>query len=146
MLIKYRYLLSFLFAFSFLGCNSFPKSEIKDSKQKHNDVVINYESIKESIYINKNSWGVSANHNEMHISSSLGNEKIQIYSTELYYKKMGLDSLIIFANSSSIPKLIPRLNTSVKIEFKEIQRNKEYENMEFNWRDYGFTRVSVYDD
>jgi hypothetical protein len=146
MLIKCSYSLSFLFAFSLLGCSSFPKSEIKESKQEQNDVVISYETIDETIFINKSSWGVSANHNEIHVSSSgLGDEKIIIYSTELYYKKIGQDSLIIFANDSSIPKSIPRLNTFVKIGIKGIQSNKKYENIEFDWKDYGFEKVSVYD-
>ncbi len=120
---------------------------------QYNEKVIDFPKHKEKIYVKAKSWGLSGNHEEILISrkpirnstSCIRNEGdcMFFYADEVYYKKENEDSLILVLPSGSFSKR-SCIQTYVEIVFKRI---KGYDSISFyrlNYKEYGFTRVSVY--
>jgi hypothetical protein len=112
-----------------------------------------FEEINDSIYIRARAWGVSGNHNEIIISldpieregRQAEKEKDYIfYATEIYYKKQGIDTLLIYADGSSIGKKPAVFTERIKIVPVKIKTADEAMKYEKNYKKYGLTKVSAY--
>lgn len=118
---------------------------------KNEEVVFN--DLGEKLYLRAMAWGVAGSNNEIIISESpinpadrkseKGSDYI-FYTTELYYKKLGEDTLLVYAEASSIGKEPENYSGKVKIvpvRLKTYDDSKEYAK---NYKKYGLNKLSAY--
>jgi hypothetical protein len=115
---------------------------------------ISFPEISEKVYIRAKAWGVSGNHSEILLSTSPINNAHGVYlkdeqftfvnSSELYYQKKGIDSLLLYVDyKSEVPK---NLSTQINIQQIELKNAKEIAEYARNYKKYGLSRISVYPD
>lgn len=122
-----------------------------DIPSTRNDYIVDFEKLQEKIYIRAKSWGVAGNHEEIILATSpIENENREyskdrgyvFYSSELFYKKKGIDTLLVYVDyRSKEPKNLPSQIKIVQIELKDTKEIKDYEE---NYKKYGLSKVSVY--
>lgn len=111
-----------------------------------------FKELNESVYIRAIAWGISGNHNEVIISSEPikpegrpSEEKDYIfYTTEIYYKKQGIDTLLVYADGSSIGKEPTIFIKKIKIVPIKISTADEAVDYEKNYKEYGLIKISAY--
>jgi hypothetical protein len=116
--------------------------------------VIDFSPLASKIYINTQIFGYTGSSERINISTSplnknktYGKDSLYvIYSDEIYFKKIGIDTLIVFANASSIIPGSLTLKTPVKIIIKELNSYDEIHDYSLNFKKYGLTKFSVYND
>jgi hypothetical protein len=95
----------------FVSCN-FPDKVDNFMEGKQSELVIDFDQIKQNIKIEARIRGIAGNHEEISIfqidESVPGGDIVKqaFYTTELFYRKRGQDTLRIFAASSSYKKEI----------------------------------------
>lgn len=144
--IAFLLLLIVAFWFVFKGTNIDMKPLIKTEEVTFND-------IDETVYLRAMSWGIAGNHNEIIISTSpispidRKSEKEMdfiFYTTEVYYKKQGVDTILIYAESSSIGKEPPNYQGRVKVVIKRLKTYDDSKEYEKNYEQYGLKKISTY--
>ena len=111
-----------------------------------------FKELNESVYIRAIAWGISGNHNEVIISSEPikpegrpSEEKDYIfYTTEIYYKKQGIDTLFVYADGSSIGKEPTIFTKKIKIVPIKISTADEAVDYEKNYKEYGLIKITAY--
>jgi hypothetical protein len=119
-----------------------------------NEYVIAFEELNSKLYIRAKSWGMSGNHKEILLSSFPLEENKQcskdecfvFYASEIYYKKEGTDTLLIYAGASAISEAPKNFSTPIKIKQIELKNYDEVKDYEINYKKYGLSKVSVYKD
>lgn len=117
-----------------------------------NEYVISFDELGEKIFIRARAWGLAGNHQEIILANEPINNKhgeyfkdrqfIFLDSTELYYKKKGSDTLLIYVDyKSETPR---NLSTRIKIEQIELEGSEQIKDYEMNHEKYGLSKVSVY--
>lgn len=114
-----------------------------------NEYVIHFEEVDETIYLRARSWGLPTNHQEIIVANlPIDNFKpdkkrqfIYLDNTDLYYKKVGIDTLEIHAGIlADVPE-----EFSSKVKVKQVKLDlddaRSYAN---HYEDKGFSKVSVY--
>lgn len=125
-----------------------------DVPSSGNKYVINFNELNENVYFYAESWGVSGNHEEIILSTEPINENREyskdkdfiFYTSDVYYKKKGVDTLIVYAGSSSIGPYPKDLKTSIKIIQQELKNYDEVRDYDNNYKKYGLSKVTVYTD
>lgn len=116
--------------------------------------IIDFEELNEKVYIKTKMWGLVGNHSEILLSTLPFNNTHEEYnketqfvfinSTELYYQKKGVDSLLLYVDyKSEIPQ---KLTTKIKIKQIELKNFDEVKDYEVNYEKYGLSKISVYKD
>jgi hypothetical protein len=119
-----------------------------------NEATIFFPELNESIYIRAKAWGLGGNHQEIILSASpidkerqsVKGKDIIFYTTEIYYKKKGLDTLFIYADASTIGKLPNDIKTSVNIVTVGLKNYVEVKEYEQNYEKYDLKKISVYNE
>ncbi|MGE3384995.1 MAG: hypothetical protein AB7L70_18860 [Pyrinomonadaceae bacterium] len=117
-----------------------------------NEYVISFDEIGERVFIRARTWGLAGNHQEIILANEPINNKhgeyfkdrqfIFLDSTELYYKKKGADTLLIYVDyKSDTPE---NLTTNIKIEQIELEGPEQIKEYKMNYERYGLSKVSVY--
>ena len=116
---------------------------------------ITFEEINKSIYFRGMAWGLAGNHEEVILSEnkikpndrkSIRNRDLIFYTSELYYKKTGLDSLIIYVKQSSIPSWNNTQSFKpVKITVNPLKYSSDLKRFENTYKDNGYEKISIYD-
>ena len=116
-----------------------------------NEYVIEFKELQEKVYIRAKAWGIGGNHEEIILSASpIKNEHREyfkdkqyiFFSPELYYKKTGIDTLMLYVDyKSEIPE---NLSTQIKIVQVELKDAKEIQGYKVDYKRYGLSKVSVY--
>lgn len=117
-----------------------------------NEDMIDFSELNTTIYIRAKAWGLAGNHEEIILSTSpidkerpsIKDEDIIFYTTEVYYKKQGVDTLMVYADASSISKLPDNLKTSINIVPVGLKNNSEIQEYKKNYRKYGLKKISTY--
>ena len=138
------------FLIVFTSCNS------KDSNKAlieslENELSIEFPEISQNINVRARSWGISGNHEEITFSSdsnALSYDSLQkqiFFTSEIFYKKKGIDTLIIFAPKSSYKDEYLQVIGKVKLVIKPLTNNDDI--VEYNKRyvQLGLKKVSIYD-
>lgn len=112
-----------------------------------------FDNLNETLFLRAMAWGVAGSNNEIIISESLitpidrksekGSDYI-FYTTELYYKKQGNDTLLVYVEASSIGKDPENYTGKIKIvpiRLKTYDESKEYAE---NYGKYGLKKLSAY--
>ena len=117
--------------------------------------VIEFEELNQKVYLRAMSWGISGNHNEVILStnpvepstrkSEEGKDYI-FYTSEVYYKKQGIDTLLVYAESSSIGKRPNNFSGSINVVPVELKTYSEVQDYEKRYKEYGLSKISVYQD
>lgn len=124
-----------------------------DMEPSVNNYVIEFNEINEKVYVSARAWGLAGNHEEIILSTSpISNEHrayskdecFIFYTSEVYYTKKGVDTLLIYVDYKS--KAPPNLSTKIKIEQIELKDNAEIQDYKKNYKNYGLSKVSVYKD
>lgn len=124
-----------------------------DMKPIVNKKEIVFKEISEKVYVRAMSWGVAGNHNEIIFSNepitpiNRKSEKERdyiFYTSDLYYKRQGMDTLLIYAESSSIGNSPEVKFNKVKIIAMGIKTYDESLDYERNYKKYGLEKISVY--
>lgn len=135
-------LIAFYYVYSWLETEAFPDPP-------PNEYVIVFEEVGESIYIRARGWGLAGNHFEIVIANSpitgfeYDKERQVVYldNTELYYKKVGIDTLEIHVGMlAEVPK---EFSSKVKVKQVELSHD-ELRDYATNYSKYGLLKVSGY--
>ena len=106
----------------------------------------------ETVYVRARSWGIAGNHEEIIFSPSPLGENIKYlegrdliyYTSEVYYKKQGKDSLIIYAPASSMPTVSESKFVYIKVRQVELEDNEELKDIANHYREYGLSKVTAF--
>lgn len=113
---------------------------------------VSFNEVGEKIYVRSKKWGVSWDHEETVLSNSIIDRSFQInkdrdfifYTSNLFYKKVGNDSLLLYVNYSSIPKELPsNFSNKVKVKILELKSTNEIADYDLNYHKYGLTKIHV---
>ncbi len=137
-------ILSFWFAFKATNVNMKPLIKTEE---------IIFNNLSEKVYLRAMSWGIAGNHNEIIISTkpiapidrkSKKENDFIFYTTEIYYKKQGVDTLLVYSVSSSIGKEPKNYDGKVKIVIKSLKTYDAFKEYQKNYEKYGLKRISLY--
>lgn len=126
-----------------------------DMEPSVNNYVIEFNELNEKVYISARAWGLTGDHEEIILSTSpISNEHRSyskdeyfiFYTSEVYYKKEGVDTLLVYAGASTISAPPKGLSTSIKIIQKELKDYDEVRDYKMNYKKYDLSKVSVYKD
>jgi hypothetical protein len=115
--------------------------------------IVEFKELDEKVYIRAMACGIAGNHNEVILSAEpiipetrkSEKEKDYIfYTTEVYYKKQGSDTLLIYAQESSMGKCPDNFTQKVKVVTIKIKTYDEAKDYEKNYKAYGLLKVSAY--
>lgn len=118
-----------------------------------NNQVIEFDELNEKAYFSARAWGIAGNHEEIILSTSPISDEHRAYSkdecfifytSEVYYKKKGADTLLIYAGSSSIADPPMNQPTQIKIIPVELKNYDEVKDYKQNYKKYGLSKISVY--
>lgn len=117
-----------------------------------NDYVIDFEELDAKIFIRAKTWGVSGNHEEIVFSSAPFQEDNQcskvecfiFYTSEIFYKKKGTDTLLVFAGASAISEKPNNFSSPIKIVVNELKNYDEVKDYEMNYKKYELSKVDVH--
>jgi hypothetical protein len=127
---------------------SIGEPDVQATTNEYNEYVVSFDELSEKIYIRARTWGLAGNHQEIILSNEPIDNKhgeyfkdrqfIFLDSTELYYKKKGMNTLEIYVDyKSDIPQTFSSKVNIEQIELKSLDQVKDYEKN-------GFSKVSVY--
>lgn len=119
-----------------------------------NEATVDFSELNETVYVRAKAWGLGGNHEEIVFSTSpmdkerraVKGEDFIIYTPEVYYKKQGTDSLIIYAESSAIDTPPENQESKVKIVFMALKNYNEVKEYEKNYLNYGLNKIDVYEE
>jgi len=115
--------------------------------------IIEFDELNEKAYFSARVWGITGNHEEIILSTSpisndhkayLKDECFIFYTSEVYYKKKGLDTLLIYAGSSSIADHPKNQSTQIKIIPVALKNYNEVKDYKKNYKEYGLSKISAY--
>jgi len=117
-----------------------------------NEATVNFSELNETVYIRAKAWGLGGNHEEIIFSTSpidkerraVKGEDFIFYTPEVYYKKEGIDSLVVYAESSSIAKPPENQGSKVKVVLVALKNYKEVKEYEKNYLKYGLNKINIY--
>lgn len=117
-----------------------------------NNYIVNFNNTNSNLYFSARAWGLAGNNEEIHLSSSpftetkqtVKDENYVFYTSELYYKKKGKDTLIVYVGTSAISKPPRNFNTPITIQQIELKNYDEVKDYEKNYKKYGLSKVSIY--
>lgn len=117
-----------------------------------NEAIVSFDELNEKVYFRAKAWGIAGTHEEITLSTtpidksrkSLKGVDFIFYTSEVYYKKQGIDTLLVYAASSTIANPPEKLSTQVKIVPMELKTNDEIKDYAMNYRKYGLAVLSVY--
>lgn len=117
-----------------------------------NEANVSFSELNETVYIRAKAWGLGGNHEEIIFSTSpidkerraVKGEDFIFYTPEVYYKKQGIDSLVVYAESSSIAKPSENQGSKVKIVLVALKNYNEVKEYEKNYLKYGLNKISIY--
>jgi len=106
------------------------------------------------VYLSGKAWGLAGNHEEIIISTSpIDNSRKPIigkdfifYNSEIYFKRRGLDTLLVYAESSSISKIPENLSSRIKVIISKLKTYDELKDFQINYRNYGLTKFTMYNN
>lgn len=118
-----------------------------------NNYKLEFNEINESIYIQARVWGLTGDHMEIIVSSSPikrggkddNVENYLFYGPEIYFRKQGVDTLFVFAESASIGTKPTSFNSQIEVVVKELDSFDESQDYSKNYLKLGLSRASVYD-
>jgi hypothetical protein len=119
-----------------------------------NEYIINFEKQNSKLYFKSKTWGIAGNHEEILLSSSSFEEKKQyskdecfiFYSSEVFYKKKGLDTLLVYIGASAISEIPKKFSSPIKIIQIELKNYDEVKDYGINYKKYSLSKVSIYKD
>jgi hypothetical protein len=117
-----------------------------------NEAVVDFDELNEKVYFRAKAWGLAGNHEEIILSTSpidktrasLKGIDFIFYTSEVYYKRQGIDTLLVYAASSSIAQPPEKLSARVNIVPMELKTNDEIKDYEMNYKKYGLEKLSIY--
>jgi hypothetical protein len=115
--------------------------------------ILSFPELNEQVFFKAKIWGISGDNNAIVVTTqsqttiaNLETDKDYIfYSSELFYKKVGKDSLFIYVNASSITSKKPKI-FSQKIKEIIVPLKTQEENLKFNakYKEMGLIRVAAF--
>lgn len=126
-----------------------------DMEPSINSQTVVFDEIGEKVYFRAMAWGISGNHNEVILSTepiepetrkSEKEKDYVFYTTEIYYKKKGVDTLLVYAEASSIGKSPRSLSDKITIVPVKLNTYDESLDYQMNYKEYGLSKISVYPD
>lgn len=115
---------------------------------------IAFEELNSKVYVQVKSWGVAGNHEEILLSSIplLSNAEFSkedcyvFYASEIYYKKAGADTLIVYTGASEIASVPNKFSSPIKIRQIELKNYDEVREYSRNYKKYGLSKISIYEN
>lgn len=118
---------------------------------KQSESVLDFGEMNQKVKIEARVWGVAGNHEEISIfqinetDSDSVNVKQTFYTTELFYRKLGQDTLQIFASSSSYKEEVLHTIGNVILDINPIIGYDQVRAFNSKYKEMGLKRISVYD-
>jgi hypothetical protein len=131
-------------------CQFQDKGEVKEPSV--NEYAVDFEEQNLKIYIGAKTWGLAGNHERITVSLSpfennkdyLENKCLIFYTSQVYYKKQGRDTLLLYVAASAVPKKSKVLTSSINIIQVELANYDEIQDYELNYKKHGLSKASVY--
>jgi hypothetical protein len=145
---------TFIVIFGAISLLTISAVEDLDMKSFINEHIIDFKELDSKVYLRGKAWGLAGNHEEIIISTGpidksrkpiIGKDYIFYYS-EIYFKRQGLDTLVVYAESSSIAKIPENLSNPIKVLIFELKTYDELKDFQINYRNYGLTKFTMYND
>lgn len=116
-----------------------------------NQQIVNFEELKTKLYLRAKTWGVSGDHEEIVLSSSpikegkqfLKDESFVFYTSDVYYKKQGIDTLFIYASESGMGEIPVKFRSKIKVVLMGLKNNNEEKDYNKNYKKYGLSKIST---
>jgi uncharacterized membrane protein YqiK len=113
--------------------------------------VVNYEELNSKLYLCAKAWGISGNHEEIVLSSTpiqvrqqySKDECFVYYTSDVYYKKQGTDTLLIYASESGMSKMPVKFISKIKVVQIGLKNNSEEKDYNKNYKKYGLSKIST---
>ncbi len=115
------------------------------------ELVLNFDELDYKLYFKAEAWGLAGNNEQIVLSSnpinqnnrSKKSENYIFYTPEIYYQKIGKDTLVIYVNQSSI--LEPKsFKSPIEIIIRGLKTASENKFYESNYEKKGLTRFSIF--
>ncbi len=119
-----------------------------------NEDIIEFPELSEKIYVRAKVWRLAGIHGEIIMSTSpidkerqsIKGEDVIFYTTDIYYKKRGVDTLIVYMDTNSIAKLPNDLKTPINVIPVGLKNNSEIQDFKKNFKKYGLEKNSIYNE
>jgi hypothetical protein len=119
-----------------------------------NEDIVEFPELNEKVYIRARAWGLAGNHEEIIISTTpiekdrqaVKGEDYIFYTTEIYYQKKGTDTLMVYADASTIGKIPNGLRTTINIVPVGLKNYGEVKQYKQNYKEYDLNKISVYNE
>ena len=116
-----------------------------------NDYVVNFDELNQKLHIRAKTWGWGANNELVTLCFSPINDDepssidncTHFFAPEIYYKKKGSDSLLVYVPSASIPNEHNNSLGPIKIRLTELDVD-EIRDYRTNYEKYGLLKATVY--
>lgn len=132
------------------GCDSISQDN-SALAGKDKQVVVDFPEIGQNIKIRSRVWGVAGNHEETSIFSGDGSNAAKstvkqiFYTSEIFYKKRGKDTLVVFAPNSSFKDDVLKVIGNVQLEIHSLKGFDEVQHYSRKYQDLGLNRISAYE-
>ena len=97
------------------------------------------------IYLSARQWGIAGNHEQIDIWGSKSSDTITLFTSEVYYRKAGRDSMIVYAAQSSIPARVNNAIGEITVHIIGLNTQNEVLDYSANYRGYGLAKLSALD-
>lgn len=114
---------------------------------------VGFPELNAKLFLNAKAWGISGSHEEIVLSSTLIQEGksyskencFVFYSSKVYYKKQGIDTLLIYAPECEMEKEPVSFNSKIKVVRIGLSNNNEILDFDKNYTKYGLSKISAKD-
>lgn len=115
-----------------------------------NNVEVSFDSLNTNIFMSARAWGISGNHEEIILSNQIIGKEHQSYSksecyifytSDIFYKKIGENSLIVYAAQSSISEPEDFVSP-IEITVIPLKNSREINDYLNNYEKYGLSKIS----
>jgi len=125
-----------------LGCRSNKSSQDFDTVECNCDSVF-FLNDEVKISLSARAWGIAGNHEQINIFSNVSSDTVKLFTSEAFYRKVGSDSLVVYAPQSAIPTGAKSKIGKVKVHLIGLNTHAEVVDYSTNYNHYGLTRISA---
>jgi hypothetical protein len=140
--IRFLLFVVVFFASLFCGCQSKRSSSGVNTEESMIDS-LDFLNSKVKIYLTARAWGIAGNHEEIRIFGKQTLDSINLYTSEVYYKKAANDSLIVYVPQSAIPSDVKENIGEVEVHLISLNTQAEVMDYSSNYSKYGLIRISA---
>ena len=107
-----------------------------------NKVKIDYPN--QSVNIESRYWGLVGNHEIIQLTSTKECDTVIFYTDQIFYRKTGDDSLVIYVSGSSYSEKQSSLCDNIDLDIHDLKSYDDIREMERTYKSKGLERITIY--